>query len=106
MTDKNAAAEALIRWHFEVDPALEVVYRAIGANEDDPNEPIKLLEVSPESVTTRDFVAFGFSPTEDIPFRTVIAEVTPDGLARFEREGKLPPAWSLTQAKRYLRQAA
>ena len=106
MADKNASAEELIRWHFEVEPGLEVVYRAMAANEDDPSEPIKLLEVNSDTVETRDFPAFGFPPTKEFPFKTIIAEVTPEALTRLQREGKIPAVWDLHRAKRYLRQVA
>jgi hypothetical protein len=106
MPDKTTSAEALIRWHFEVEPGLEVVYRAMAANEDDPSEPIKLLEVNEDAVQTREFPAFGFPPTTDFPFQTIIAEVTSESLERLQVEGKIPAVWDLHRAKRYLRQAA
>ncbi len=102
---KAQAADALVRWHFESDPGLTVVYRAISANEDDPAEPIKLLEVNENTVDTEEFPAFGFAPTKDFPYRTIIAEVTPDGLKRLVQAGKLPPVWNLATAKRYDRAA-
>ncbi len=102
---KTQAADALVRWHFESDPGLTVVYRAIAANEDDPAEPIKLLEVNENTVDTEEFPAFGFAPTKDFPFRTIIAEVTPTGLNRLMQAGKIPTVWNLETAKRYDRAA-
>ena len=106
MNDKTTAAEFLIQRHFEVEPGMEVIYRILGDNEDDPNEPIMLLEVNGDSLPTRDFNAFGFAPSEDVPFTTLIAEVTPDELDRLRRERRLPSGWDIARGKPYYRRAA
>lgn len=106
MNDKTHAAEFLINRHFEVEPGMEVIYRIVGDNEDDPNEPIMLLEVNADSLPTREFNAFGFAPSKDVPFRTLVAEVTPEELETLRRERRLPPHWDVTRAKPYYRRAA
>ncbi len=100
---KQEAVDRLVQWQFASDPGLLLVYRAIAADEDDPLEPIKLLAVSEDAMETEDFTAFGFAPTKEFPYRTIIAEVTPVGLARLVEAGKLPPVWNLSTATRYRR---
>jgi len=56
-----------------------------GTHEDDPNEPIKLLEVNAATLSTGSVEPFGFTPTQSVPFRTVIAEVTPEEFERIRK---------------------
>ena len=106
MPDKTRVAEELIRWHFEVEPDLDRVYRVLSEHEDDPDEPIKLLEVNTSTVGTGRLEAFGFAPTFEVPFPTLIAEVTPRDLERMRQTGTLPRGWDLERARVYTRSAA
>lgn len=112
MTDKHAEAQdfkssmakSLIDWHFKVEPRLSVVFRIISTNEGAPNEPIKLLEVNDATVSTGSVVPFGFAKSNDLPFPTVIAEVTPQELERIDKgEIPLPEGWSLQHADKFQR---
>ena len=106
MSDKDRVAEELIRWHFEVEPGLVRVYRVLAINEDDPTEPIKLLEVNEQTLATGSFEAYGFAPTADVPFPVLIAEVTSVELDGLRRSGGLPPGWDIQAARQYGRTAA
>lgn len=106
MPDKDSVAEDLIRWHFQVEPGLVRVYRVISKNEDDPREPIKLIEVNDQTVSTGSFEAYGFAPTLDVPFPTLIAEVTPGELEELRRSGRIPEGWDVEHAIQYQRPAA
>jgi len=107
MPNKEQVAEELIRWHFQVEPGLIAVYRIISDNEDAPEEPIKLLEVNVATVSTGAFEAFGFAPTQDVPYPTLIAEVTPDELEQLRAApGAIPAEWALSCARQYDREAA
>ena len=106
MANKNQVAEELIRWHFEVEPGLVRVYRIMAEDEDAPDEPIKLLEVNAHTVSTGELSAFGFAATDDVPYRTVIAEVTPDELEQLQRRSAVPTGWDLRRARTYERPAA
>jgi hypothetical protein len=104
MIAKDAAALRLIQWHFKVEPELREVYRILLNDEESQEEPIRLLEVNAATVPTRSVEPFTFSPTKEIPFRTVIAEVTPEELASFRSNPKaLPKGWSLSRAERFVR---
>lgn len=106
MPDKDAIAADLINWHFQVEPGLVSVYRIISENEADASEPIKLVEVNTRTMATGTFDAFGFAATPDVPYRTVIAEVTPQEFVEFRNTGRFPRGWDIASAKQYSRPAA
>jgi hypothetical protein len=104
MHAKDAAARRLIDWHFTVEPELREVYRILMENEGSQEEPIRLLEVNAATVSTGSVEPFAFSPTQEIPFRTVIAEITPEELESLRSHPEaLPQGWSLTRAERFVR---
>ncbi len=104
---KDDVARELVDLHFRVEPALSRIYRIRSEREDDPREPIKLLEVNANTVPTGTVDTFAFAPTKDIPVPTVIAEVTPEEHQQL-REGKLPlpRGWSLDGAETFERPQA
>ena len=104
LTAKDAVAEKLIEWHFSVDSWTTEIYRFFTPNEDDPREPIKLLEISSATMPTGEVMTFGFAPAEDITYPSVIAEVTPEEMNDV-RHGRiaLPSGWNLQTAKHYPR---
>ncbi len=75
MITKAAAARRLIQWHFGVEPELCEVYRIVMDDEESQEGSIRLLEVNAATVPTGSVEPFTFSPTKEIPFRTVIAEI-------------------------------
>src|SRR5690606_23273199 len=97
-SDKDRAARELIEWHYQVEPELELVYRVVTDNEDDPDEPIKLVEINAAAVRTGRFSAFGFAPTQDFAYHTVIAELTRDELNALRSRGEIPSGWDLDKA--------
>lgn len=97
---KKEAAEKLIAWHFDVEPELLEVYRFVSDNEEAPEEPIKLLEINAATPPSGSVEVFSFAPSADTPYRTVVAEITPDEFERLKRnEMKLPAGWSLAKAE-------
>jgi hypothetical protein len=104
--DKDTIAVDLIRWHFQVEPGLITVYRVINENEGDPAEPIKLIEVNAHPVSTGSLEAFGFAATKDVPYPTLIAEVTPDELDELRRSRRLSAGWDIERAECFSRPAA
>lgn len=100
--EKREAARRLISWHFEAEPELREVYLVNFT--DNPSTPIKLLEVNAATVSTGSVEAFGFAPTDEIPFSTLIAEITPDEFETFKQDlRKLPRGWALEGAERFER---
>jgi hypothetical protein len=108
MPNKEQVATELIRAHFKVEPHLTEVWRILGDNEASPSEPIKLLEVNVATVATGSITPFSFTPTEDVPFPTIIVEVTPEEFESVKKDpSKLPRDWSLAggRARRFERTA-
>lgn len=104
---KDEAARELAEWHFGVEPDLEQVIRILVENEEEPGEPIKLLEINAATVATGSVEPYAFAPSESVLFATVIAEITPEELERIQRdEMKLPPGWSLASAQIFKRPQA
>ena len=104
MITKAAAARRLIQWHFRVEPELREVYRIVMDDEECQEEPIRLLEVNAATPATGSVEPFTFSPTREIPFRTTIAEITPEELASFRSNPEaLPKGWNLSRAERFVR---
>lgn len=104
---KDEAAKELALWHFGVEPYLERVVRIVVENEDEPGEPIKLLEVNAATVATGSVEPFAFAPTASVPFATSIAEVTPEEFERIRRnELPLPQGWSLEKTQLFERPRA
>jgi hypothetical protein len=93
MNDKDAIARDLARFHHESEPEIVSIYRILSLSEDDPREPVKLLEVNPETAPAG-FVPIAFGRSEDVPHPWVIVEITP---LEFEKLGELnwPQGWTL-----------
>lgn len=102
--DKDEVARDLIAWHFQIEPEITKIYRVQVENEDREDEPIKLLEVNPESAETGRVDSFFFDPAGDITYPSVIAEVTPRELELIRLQLlALPEGWSLEGAEEHLR---
>ena len=94
MTKEEVIPE-LLEWHFQVDPEMVKVYRFLSPNEEDAREPIKFLEVSPDTPASGSVMTFTFGGTEEIPFLTTIATITPHEMEQVQRkEIPLPPGWN------------
>lgn len=96
MPDKSEIARALADAHRKVEPGISRIIRVIADQEHATDEPVKLLEVNPDTSPSGIVpIAFGPDPPR-IPFPSVVIEVTE---AEFEsiRAGSLPlPAgWRL-----------
>lgn len=104
LRSKYNAARHLIDWHFSVEPELQEVYRIVMDDEGSQDGPIRLLEVNAATVPTGSVEPFGFSPTAEIPFKTVIAEVTPEEFESLRSKPEaLPRGWDLSRAERFIR---
>src|SRR5450631_3479193 len=101
---KDRVAEKLIDWHFRVEPDTEEIYRFLSEREDDPTEPIKLLEVSRTTPETDEIMTFTFGPADDISFSSTIAEITPDEFQLVRQSViPLPHGWSFERSRRFER---
>ena len=92
---KDNAARSLATSHSEVEESICKIVRLRSANEDEDSEPIKLLEVNVDTVVAG-IVPVTFGPGEDVPYPSIVVEVTPDELDRIEKgELELPPEWQM-----------
>ncbi|HKY41318.1 MAG TPA: hypothetical protein VJN18_35540 [Polyangiaceae bacterium] len=104
---KDETVRELAAWHFGVEPELTQVIRIVGENENEPDEPIKLLEINAATVSTGSVEPFAFAPSASVPFPTLIAEVSPEEFEKISRqELRLPDGWSLAGAEHFKRPRA
>ncbi len=87
--DKGAVARILADAHRKFEPAISRIFRVIADEEPAPYEPVKLLEVNPET-SPSGIVPIAFGPDPPlIPFPSIVIEVTEDEFESI-RTGKLP----------------
>ncbi len=96
MSDRHKAAEGLAQIHYQSasTSAVYEVCRRLGA-EDQPEEPIKLLEVNEDTSPTGIVpLRFGPLPERGITYACTIIEVTPEEYQQIENgELSLPQGW-------------
>ncbi len=75
---KLETAKRLATAHSGVEPNLKSIHLIEPSNEQDPNDPIKLLEVV-EGTIERGIepIAFSADPAHDIEYPSVVVEVSP-----------------------------
>ena len=99
---RDEAVRELVEWHYEVDPNMTEVIRLFSPNEEYPREPIKFLEVSPDTPASGNVMTFTFGGTEESPYNMQIAVVTPKEMEQVRRgEMPLPKGWSLENSLVY-----
>jgi hypothetical protein len=95
-SDKTEIARKLAGAHREIEPGISRIVRVIADREQDAGEPVKLLEVNPDTSPSGIVpVAFSADPPQ-IPFPSVVIEVT-EGEFQKIRAGSLslPKGWRL-----------
>lgn len=96
---KSDVARTLAHAHYQVEPGLVQIVQLLASpeKENDPTEPIKLLEINEN--TTSDGIRpifFGPRPAHGISFPSVIVEITPDEFDEVRKNPSLlPNDWSL-----------
>jgi hypothetical protein len=87
--DKKEIARSLAEAHRRFEPSISRIVRVIANDEPEAHEPVKLLEVNPETSPSGIVpIAFGPDPPR-VPYSSVVIEVTE---AEYEsiRAGELP----------------
>ena len=99
LPDKGAVAQRLAQAHYSVEPGVMRIFRVVGdaAQENDPREPIKLLEVNSDTVPAGILpVYFGPHNASGILYPSVVIEVTPEEYELISRgQLTLPNGWAL-----------
>lgn len=94
---KDRVALTLAKSHAEAEDAVSKVIRVRSAREEDDNEPIKLLEVNLDTPSAG-VVPVTFGRSTDVPYASVVVEVTPEEFRRIENgELELPSEWELAE---------
>ena len=96
VASKDDVAMNLAQSHVSSEPGIRHVYRLIGLNEDDDDEPVKLLEVNENTVERGvEPILFGPHPTTG-NFALVVVDLTPREFDQLRRgELVLPDGWRL-----------
>ncbi len=103
-TNKNGRSKAsvvrrLVDGHMRIEPTISHVFRLLAPDgrEENPDEPIKLLEVNSNTPEQGIFpIPMGADPSAQIWFKSVIVEVTPHELEQIRRGRlSLPHGWTL-----------
>lgn len=96
---KLETAKKLAKSHSEVDPNLVRVFLIEPVQEQNPEEPIKLLEVVKGTIERGiEPIAFTADPARGIEYPTVIVEVSPREYESIRAEGILGyDGWTLGQ---------
>jgi hypothetical protein len=75
---KLETAESLAKGHFRVEPNLKHIHLIEPVDDQDPNDPIRLLEVV-EGTIERGIEPIGFTadPARGIEYPSIIVEISP-----------------------------
>lgn len=94
--DKSQVARMLADAHREIEPAINRIFRVISDREQDADEPVKLLEVNPDTSPSGIVpIAFGADPPR-VPFPSVVIEVTEGEFEEIKAKIlPLPDGWRL-----------
>jgi len=96
--DKREIARLIAEGHRRIEPSISHAFRIVSDDEQERDEPVKLLEVNPETIAAGIVpVVFGALPPE-FPYASVVVEVT-EGEFEKIRDGslQLPEGWRLDE---------
>jgi hypothetical protein len=96
MLPKDEVATMLAAAHRAADPKIVRIVRLVSEKEGEPGDPVKLLEVNPETSPSGVLpIAFAADPPT-VPFPSIVVEVTPEEFDRIVGHTlKLPHDWNL-----------
>jgi hypothetical protein len=99
MPSKDEVAEKLARAHYLIEPEISQIFRLSDSAEIEtrPNEPIKLLEVNPDTLPSGILpLHFGPHPASGISYPSVIVEITPEEYEQVQKGNlQLPNGWQI-----------
>ncbi len=92
MSKIKSVAISLAKSHVDIEPDIERVLWFPSKSEDE----IRLIEVSGNAIKSGAVHPVPFASTKNIPYRTLVADVTPEEWGKIcGGEIKLPQEWSL-----------
>jgi hypothetical protein len=96
---KEAVAQRLAEAHYAIEPGIELIVQLVASPERelDPKEPVKLLEVNPNTIASGIHpLYFGAHAASGIFYSSVIVEITPEEYEQVQRDpASLPNGWRL-----------
>ena len=99
--EKEEVAFRLAQSHFAVEPGILKIFRLLNeeARENEPGEPVKLLEVNDDTIPVGIRPVY-FRPhsASGIVFPSAIVEITPEEFAQLgcgDNAHRLPPGWRI-----------
>jgi hypothetical protein len=96
---KQAVVERLAQAHYAIEPAIQLILRleAEPDKENDPAEPVKLLEVNPDTIPAGILPLYFPAHSESgLFYPSIIIEVTPEEYQRIlEEPSTLPEGWRM-----------
>jgi hypothetical protein len=99
MPTKDETARKIAEIHYQIEDGMVQIFRiTAGAEaEEQPNEPVKLLEVNEGTIAGGVMpLRFGPIPARGIHFPSVIVEITPEEFEKIRtNELQLPPGWAV-----------
>ena len=102
MLTKEEAVREMVASHYQFDPRIREIIRFLSPHEEDPTEPIKVLDVTPDTPLSGRVMAFTFGPYENFPYKMQTADITPEEMEQVRRqEIPLPSGWSLQNSVIY-----
>jgi hypothetical protein len=95
LKNKDQVAHDLAAAHAQPEGSVIKILRVTGPDEDAMFEPIKLLEVNVDTVADGIVPVF-FGPDEEVPYPSVVIDVTPDEFRKIQsHELQLPQGWEI-----------
>ncbi len=83
--NKLGTAKSLAKAHFELEPDIKHIHLIEPFNDQDPSDPIKLLEVV-EGMIERGIEPIGFTadPARGIGYPSIVVEISPAEYAKYK----------------------
>lgn len=103
MAERDQAVKRFVAEHFKAEKGLRMV--VLYSRPDDDVQ--RLIEVNDATIPTGAVMPFLFEPSAGVPWRTLIADVTPDEWEAIQaRKIPLPNGWPETPFATYDKQKA
>ncbi|MDQ2799408.1 MAG: hypothetical protein M3Y13_07170 [Armatimonadota bacterium] len=95
MLTKDEVTVELAEAHYSMDNGLRAIYRLLGDDEDDAQEPIKLLEINEDTIPAGIIpLYFRVRPTRNVFYSYVIVEIKPEEFEQLQQGRlELPDGW-------------
>lgn len=85
MLTKDEAVAELAEAHYSMDNGIRAIYRLLGDNEDDAQEPINLQQIDEDTLPAGIIpLFFRARPAKNVFYSNVVVVITPDEFAALQ----------------------